>query len=103
MAELTPLVDPSSLRTGDDLPVRLAVDLGVARDVEVAVERRGLEGQVERSSARTGEHAVALVRLGGPGAYALSAQVQVGHGDGSSAPAVTTLAFTIGDLPGGRR
>jgi hypothetical protein len=103
-AELTPLLDPTTLHAGDDLPVKLAVDLGESKGVEVLVEQRPLGSEtITRTAVRTGESGVALVRLLGPGSYALCARVEVGELGGSKQPALTTLTFALGAALGGKR
>ncbi len=97
LAELTPLLDPTTLHAGDDLPVKLAVDLGDARAVAIDVEHRPLGGgSIIYTTTRTGDTGVAIVRMQGDGSYALTARVHVGGLDGTRTAALTTLTFALG-------
>ncbi len=97
LAELTPLLDPTTLHAGDDLPVKLAVDLGAVKDVAIEVEHRALGGALlTRTTTRTGDTGVAMLRLQGDGSYALTARVEVGGLDGTRTAALTTLTFALG-------
>ncbi|MEZ5962627.1 MAG: hypothetical protein R3F56_02160 [Planctomycetota bacterium] len=94
-AELTPLVDPGTLRLGDDLPIKLSVDLGSASAVELRAACQVADGSFERQRLRTGADGLAVLHLSQPGCYAVVAEVQVGTLAGGSEPALTSLSFVV--------
>lgn len=97
-AELTPMLDPATLRVGDELPLRLSVDLGDVDGVRLEVERLSPDSDiVRRHEVSTRAHGLAVVHLQASGRYLVTARVQVGGLEGVPEPAVTTLSFMVED------
>jgi hypothetical protein len=99
-AELTPLLDPCVLGAGDNLPVRLSLDLEDAAGVALCVAyspRADAEPECVEVHTRAGGFADIAIR--GPGEHVVSARAAVGRLDGAREHVSVSLAFVAG---GGR-
>lgn len=99
-AELTPLLDPCVLGAGDDLPVRLSLDLADAAGVTLCVAYWSrADAEPECLEVRTRAGGFADVAIRGPGEHVVSAVATVGRLDGARERVSVSLAFVAG---GGR-